>query len=247
MTGKKLSVLIVDDEQVVCNLLYNELSERGCLCSIALNGHDALTQLASKDFDVVLLDIKLPGMSGMEVLSTIRSAHHNTAAIMITGVNSVDTAVEAMKLGAADYIVKPFSLDEVNTSIQTVLETKKRLAEEGDHQTLLLLGSEAQDKAAGEESYREMDAIARGVESRHDLISGHSRIVAQETIDIARHLGIPEKVIQRWADARSRLDSERNRIIGYSLDKLERSPLAQKIMGVLSPYLYTPKSDESQN
>lgn len=247
MTTKKLSVLIVDDEQVVCKLLYDELSERGYLCSIALNGHDALTKLASKDFDIVLLDIKLPGMSGMEVLSTIRSARHNTAAIMITGVNSVYTAVEAMKLGAADYIVKPFSLVEVNTSIQIVLETKKPLPEESNYKTLLSLGSEAEDKPTGEESYRQMDAIARGVEARHDLIFGHSKIVAQETTDIARQLGVPEKVIQRWADKRSRLDSEKERIIGCSLDKLERSPLAQKIMGLLRPYLFTPKPDESQN
>lgn len=247
MATKKPSVLIVDDEQVVCELLHKELSERGYLCSTALDGYDALIKLASQDFDIVLLDIRLPGMSGVEVLSKIRSARHNTAAIMITAINSVATAVEAMKLGAVDYIVKPFHLDEVNTSIQMVLETEKRRQKQSDYQILLDRGSEAENKSAGEESYRQMDAIACGVESRHDLISGHSMIVAQETIGIARQLGVPEKVIQRWADARSRLDSERRRIVGCSMDKLERSPLAQKLMGLLRPYPYTPKNDESQN
>ena len=247
MATKKPSVLIVDDEQVVCKLLHKELSERGCLCSIALDGYDALIKLAAQDFDIVLLDIRLPGMSGVEVLSKIKSACHNTAAIMITAVNSVDTAVEAMKLGAADYIVKPFNLDEVNTSIQIALDAKKQLPEESDYQTPLYRGSEAEDKSAGEESYRQMDAIACGIEARHDLIFGHSMIVAQETIDIARQLGVPEKVIQRWANARARLDSERERVIRDSLDKLERSPLAQELMGMLRPHPFTPKPDESQN
>ena len=247
MATKKPSVLIVDDEQVVCELLHKELGEHGYLCSAALDGHDALIKLAAQDFDIVLLDIRLPGMSGMEVLSKIKSARHNTAAIMITGVNSVAAAVKAMKLGAADYILKPFSLDELDTSMQMVLETEKRRQKRSDYQILLDCGSEAEDRSAGEESCRQMDAIACGIEARHDLIFGHSMIVAQETIDIARQLGVPEKVIQRWADARSRLDSERCRIIGYSLDKLERSPLAQELMGLLRPYPYTPKADKSQN
>jgi len=247
MANKKPSVLIVDDEKVVCKLLHKELGERGYLCSTALDGYDALIKLAAQDFDIVLLDIRLPGLSGVEVLSKIKSACHNTAAIMITAVNSVDTAVEAMKLGAADYIVKPFNLDEVNTSIQIALDAKKQLPEESDYQTPLYRGSEAEDKSAGEESYRQMDAIACGIEARHDLIFGHSMIVAQETIDIARQLGVPEKVIQRWANARARLDSERERVIRDSLDKLERSPLAQELMGMLRPHPFTPKPDESQN
>ena len=247
MAGKKPSILIVDDEVVVCSLLRKELSERGYICSTALDGHNALTKLAAQDFDVILLDIKLPGLSGMEVLSTIRSARYNTAAIMITGVRSVDTAVEAMKLGAADYIVKPFSPDEVNTSIQTVLDTQKQLPEKSDYQTPLCRGSETEDRSAVGESHRQMDAIARGVEVRHDLIFGHSKIIAQETVDIARQLGIPEKVINRWVDARSALDSEMNRIILSSLDKLERSPLVQQVLGLLRPYQHIQKPDKSQN
>ncbi len=122
MVSKKPNVLIVDDEQVVCDLLHDELSERGYLCTTVLSGDDALGKLAKQDFDVVLLDIRLPGMSGMEVLREIWLNHGNTATIMITAVNDVDTAVEAMKLGASDYIVKPFDLDRVNTSIRAALK-----------------------------------------------------------------------------------------------------------------------------
>ena len=65
MTSSKPKILIVDDEQVVCDLLSDELHEQGYLCSIALEGSEALAKLAAEDFDVVLLDIKLPGMSGI--------------------------------------------------------------------------------------------------------------------------------------------------------------------------------------
>lgn len=247
MDNEKPTVLIVDDEYVICNLLHNELSERGYLCSIALDGCEALIKLADEYYDVILLDVRLPGMSGMEVLSNIRSSRHNTAVIMITAVNCIGAAVEAMKLGAVDYIVKPFGLDEVNTAIQMVLENQTRLPEESDYKTIHSLGTEAVDKLAEEEPYRQVDAIARGVEARHDLIFGHSMIVTQETVDIARQLGVPDEVIQRWADARSKLDDDRRRIIGCSLEKLRQNPLAQKLTGLLPPYAVKPRLDESQN
>ncbi len=180
MGDKKASILIVDDEQVVCDLLHDELSDRGYLCTTALNGDEALKNLAKQDFDVVLLDIRLPGMSGMEVLREIWLNHINTATIMITAVNDVDTAVEAMKLGASDYIVKPFELDRVDTSIRTALETKQ----------------------TAEKSLAEMEAIARGVEAKLDPFSAYSKVVTQRTIEIARHLGIAEEEIQRWEAAK---------------------------------------------
>ena len=144
---------------------------------------------------------------------------------MITAVNDVNTAVEAMKLGAADYLVKPFDLDRVETSIRTALETKP----------------------ATSKSSTEIDTIAFGIEARLDPFSAFSKIVTQETIDIARQLGMAEEEIQEWAAAKAMLGSEMNKVIKSSLDKLQCIPLAQSIMGVLVPYLCPPKSDESQN
>jgi DNA-binding NtrC family response regulator len=191
MVNKKPGVLIVDDEPVVCDLLHSELSERGYQCTAVLSGKDALAQLASQDFDAVLLDIRLPGMSGMDVLREIWLNHNTTATIMITAVNDVDTAVEAMKLGASDYIVKPFDLDRVDTSIRTALETKP----------------------TAETAPSDMDAIARGVEARLDPLSSYSEMVTRRTIDIAWQLGIPEEEIQRWAVAKAGLDAKVARLI----------------------------------
>ncbi len=195
MVSQKPRILVVDDEQVVCDLLREELSERGYLCTTVLSGDDALTKLATEDFNVVLLDIRLPGMSGMEVLREMWLDHGNTATIMITAVNDVTTAVEAMKLGAADYIVKPFNLDKVNASIRTVLETQQV-----------------------SKPSTQMDAIARGVETKLVPFSAYSKVVTQRATDIARQLGIAEAEIQRWVADKAKLDAERGRIIKPSQD-----------------------------
>lgn len=247
MISKKPKVLIVDDEQVVCDILCDELSEQGYLCATALDGSAALAKLMTQCFEAVLLDIRLPDMSGMEVLAEIQSNHPNTPTIIITAVNDLDMVVKAMKLGALDYIVKPFSLDRINASIRIVLETEKHSAERRDYEKPLYVGGEEEDKQAFGEYSDEMNAIAQGVAARHDLLLGHSKMVIQETVDIARRLGIPEEEIQRWAVVRTRHVSDRNAAIASLLDKLERSPLAQSMMGVAVPYPYIIKPDESQN
>ncbi len=189
MVDRKPKVLVVDDEQVICDLLHDDLTERGYLCTTVLSGNDAVAKLATEDFEVVLLDIRLPGMSGMEVLREVWLNHGDTATIMITAVNDVATAVEAMKLGASDYIVKPFDLDRVYASIHSALETKP---------------------AAQKPS--EMDAIALGVEVKLDPFLTLSKVVMDRTIGIARQLSIAEEEIQRWTEAKAKLDSKRGRL-----------------------------------
>ena len=189
MVSPKPKILIVDDEQVVCDLLSDELNEQGYLCTTALDGKDALTKLATKDFEIALLDIRLPGMSGMEVLREIWLNHSNTAVVMITAINDVDTAVEAMKLGASDYIVKPFDLDRVAASIRTALETEK--------------------------ASTRMDAIAVGVEVKLDPLSNYSKLVTERTVNVARQLGIDGEEIQKWVAAKAKLGVKKGRVNQY--------------------------------
>ena len=191
MSTKKLKVLIVDDEQMVCDVLHEELSEQGYICTTVLSSNDALTKLATEDFDVVLLEIRLPGMSGMEILREIWLNHSDTVTIMITAVNDANTAVEAIKLGTSDYIVKPFDLATINTSISTALENKRVTSK----------------------PYSSMEAIALGVEAKLDPRLSYSKTVTQRTIKIARQLGIAEKEIKRWVAAKAAVNSEKRRAI----------------------------------
>ena len=193
MIGEKVRVLIVDDEQMVCDVLLNDLGERGYLCADVLSGEEALDRLRTDKYDAVLLDIRLPGVSGIEVLREIWLHHRGTATIMITGVDEVDTAVEAMKYGATDYIVKPFDFDRVDTSIRA--------------------GLLARQASASQES---IAAIARGVEARMDPYSSFSSMITEGTANIARYLGIAEEEVQRWVASRTKSDSK-----GGKLPKLQ--------------------------
>jgi len=92
-----------------------------------------------------------------------------------------------------------------------------------------------------------MDAIARGVEARLDPFHTYSKMATESTTDIARELGIAEEEIDRWAAVRAMVDSERDKVIESSLDKLRRSPLAQAIMGIETAQLYPPRLNGSQN
>jgi DNA-binding NtrC family response regulator len=125
MVEKKVKVLIVDDEQMICDILETDLSERGYLCTSVRNGKDALAKLCKEKYHVVLLDIVLPGgKSGLEVIREIWLHHGNVAVIMITGINSADIAIATEQYGAFGYIVKPFDLNEVDNSVRTALLEK---------------------------------------------------------------------------------------------------------------------------
>lgn len=227
MAYNKVKVLIVDDEQVVCDLLHDELSDRGYFCTSVLNANEALLKLRTRHFDAALVDIKLPGISGMELLRKIRSKHHNTAVIMITAINNIDTVIEAMRLGALDYIVKPFDVDRVSSSIGTALKNRKHLLAK-------------KDSEIAEESFNLMNAIAYGIEEKLGLLDGHLKIVTQGTIDTARRLGITDAEIRKWVAARNRFDCIKER-------QRERDTLAQNRIGVTEVYLYTRKSDGAEN
>ncbi len=245
MVRKGPTVLIVDDEDAICDLVCDGLTEEGYVCNVASNADYALAKLEKYSFDVVLLDIKLPGMSGMDLLKTVGKCYQRTAIIMITAVNDLDTAVEAMKLGALDYIVKPFTLEKLNASIGIVLNNRKPLCAVYD--TIPGMVDTDYAKNAKGRSLSEINAIAYGVDTQVDYFDFHSKIVTDKTVKLARWLDLPEKEINKWAVARDELYSERDRRIKSALSKLERNPLAQVMLGLTRSVCQFRKSGEEQN
>lgn len=122
-------VLVVDDEEIVCESVKRILEEEGYEVEVALSGFEAFDKIAVNPYDIVITDLKMPGMDGMEVLRRLRREYPNTIVIMITGFSTVETAVEAMKLGAFDYIPKPFTPDEVSVVVKKAVEQKNLLLE----------------------------------------------------------------------------------------------------------------------
>ena len=215
MTTKQSAVLVVEDEPSVADLLSEDLVEEGYNCVIAATGEDALRRLSKSNFDTILLDLKLPGISGMEVLRKTKSVYPETAVIVVTAAGDAQTAVEAMKNGAVDYITKPFELERVNSSIEATLKAKtigsNRLTPEVER-----------SKMSGEGAgwIRCLDNIAEGVATRLDSLTGYvmTLTVIEQTIDAARHLEITEEHIKKWADGR-RKDIERVKILDRLIEK----------------------------
>lgn len=120
-------ILIVEDDRKMRDALLQIMTREGYNSQEADSGESALAKMKMNSYDVVITDLKLPGIDGMDVLEAIRNSHADTAVIMITAFATVDSAVEAMKKGAEDYIAKPFHLDEIRLVVRKVLEKKKLL------------------------------------------------------------------------------------------------------------------------
>ena len=116
--AKKISILIVDDEESVRDSLYNWFIEDGFRVECAENAKRALTILESDQFDIILADIKMPGMDGLEMLRRIKSIKPDSIVIVMTAFATVDTAVKALKDGAYDYVTKPFDPDDLTHLIR---------------------------------------------------------------------------------------------------------------------------------
>jgi len=115
-------ILVVDDEQSMRDFLAIMLKKEGYEVAAAANGKDALKAMQSEIFDLVITDARMPDIDGIEVLRTVKDVSPETVVIMITAYATTETAVEAMKLGAYDYITKPFKVDEIKLIIQKALE-----------------------------------------------------------------------------------------------------------------------------
>jgi DNA-binding NtrC family response regulator len=129
-TGQEtIRVLVVDDERPIRFLMEKELPRAGCLVTSAESGEDGLERLRAQEFDVVLMDLKMPGMGGLVALRRIRESGASAEVVVLTGHPDVTTAIEAMKLGAFDYLTKPFKLAEVELVLRRAAE-RRRLTQE---------------------------------------------------------------------------------------------------------------------
>ncbi|MBW2490222.1 MAG: sigma-54-dependent Fis family transcriptional regulator [Deltaproteobacteria bacterium] len=127
MTAHNPFILIIDDEPAICRNCVKILSKMDYDVRYALNGHDALKMVDETIFDVVVTDLKMSNLGGMEVLRRLKASYPETMVIVITGYASVSSAVEVMKMGAFDYLPKPFTPHELRSVVQQALVQKERL------------------------------------------------------------------------------------------------------------------------
>lgn len=119
-----IKVLIVDDEKDFSELLSERLETRGFKTRMAFDGDEAISRLREDGADVVLLDVMMPGKSGVETLKEIKNLWPITEVIMLTGHGTVETAIEGMKLGAYDYLLKPTGTEDLSEKIKNAYQRK---------------------------------------------------------------------------------------------------------------------------
>lgn len=123
--NERTRILVVDDELVIRESLSDWLQESGYYVRTVEDGTKALMQVKQREWDIILVDLKMRGMDGIEVMREIKKIHKDLPIIIITGYPTVDTAVEAMKEGAYDYIVKPFNPEEIDLIIRNIIAHQK--------------------------------------------------------------------------------------------------------------------------
>jgi DNA-binding NtrC family response regulator len=136
---KPSSILLVDDDAAFRQVMSGELGRLGYEVTTVGSGEEAVRQVAAGEPEVVLLDLRLPGMGGLETLRAIHSKAPATELLMLTGHGSIDTAIESIRIGAFDYVVKPCPLDELDVRIQRALErrTLRQRASAGSRRPIL--------------------------------------------------------------------------------------------------------------
>ncbi len=193
-------ILVVDDEPLVRDLLSSYLTNSGYICETAGTGREALRKLRQAAISLVIADIRMPELNGLQLLESLTEEYPDTAAIMITAVADVNTAVGTMKQGAYDYITKPFNLDKVASSVESALVRRQTRLE--SRKTSQDLEQVAEKKAQALtsalrdlNSHREMtlDVLMKVLDARGHETQAHSQRVRAYTLRLARQMDFPDK------------------------------------------------------
>lgn len=198
--GSVIRVLAVDDEQASCKLLAIMLGPPAFYCATAGSGEEALATLQREQFDAVISDLHMPGISGMELLTQVRRCYPHVAFLVTTGVDDVDVGVQAMRCGADDYLVKPLLESAVLASLERALhkrELEQQIENYRQHLEEIVAERTGQLREALqqiEHSYENtLQALGAAIDLRDNDTAGHSQRVCRYSLEIARAMGWPDK------------------------------------------------------
>jgi response regulator RpfG family c-di-GMP phosphodiesterase len=192
-------VLVVDDEPAACKLLSVVLSPPAFICAIASSGEEALVALQRERFNAVISDLRMPGISGLQLLAEARQRYPHLAFLVTTGVDDVEVGVQAMRSGADDYLVKPLRESLVLMSLERAIH-KRKLEEQVEdyrqHLEEMVAERTVQLQAALRQiewSYEDtLQALGAAIDLRDSETSGHSQRVCRYALQIAKAIGRPE-------------------------------------------------------
>ena len=197
-------ILVVDDDPAIREVLREGLGDCGYSCETATNGQEALAMLRSNGFQLVVSDVDMPVMDGVSLLREVKALRPDTEIIMLTGLVDLDTAIQAIRMGASDYLTKPFNLEQVRITVERALE-KQRLVLENREYRANLETKVAERTAALTQKTREvedlflrlnesyqttLEALATALDARDAETLGHSVRVGAYTVAVAQRMGV---------------------------------------------------------
>jgi putative nucleotidyltransferase with HDIG domain len=200
MSDQQVTLLIVDDEAAIRNLLRQKLSREGYKCEEADAAEQTLNTLATSPIVLVILDIKMPGKSGFELLSEIKADYPDTAVIMATAVTDINVAIQCLKQGADDYLCKPFYLEEVSLAVQRALEKRRLKLEVRGYQQFLEEKVDEQTREIRKVFLGAIEALVSALEAKDRYTGGHSRRVTEIALALGNELGLSVQDMEdlRW-------------------------------------------------
>jgi putative two-component system response regulator len=189
--------LIVDDEPRLRQVLMHLMRGDGFTCVEAANGEEALTQLERHPVTLVLSDLRMPHMDGLELLRQSRARWPDVAVVMITAVADVDVAVSCLAIGAMDYLTKPFHLEEVRARVGQAMEKRRLVLENRDYQESLQTRVAEQARRLEELFLASIQSLAEALEVKDPYTRGHSIRVSEYSVIIARELGLDGEMLRQ--------------------------------------------------
>jgi response regulator RpfG family c-di-GMP phosphodiesterase len=194
---KSASVLIVDDEVSVTSVLSKVLGYDGLVCHVASNGKEALQRIEQVDVDVVVTDITMPEMTGIELLRVVKQRDPAIQVIVITGHPDVDFAVEAIHSQVDDYLIKPFEVAQLRHAVKRALEHRALLQENRAYREHLEERVQEQAQQINQLFLDGLQALAAAIEARDRYTGGHLDRVSKYALATGTVLGLNDK--QMWS------------------------------------------------
>jgi len=189
--------LIVDDEPRLRQVMVHLMRGDGFQCVEASNGLEALEQLATYSVALVLSDLRMPKMDGLELLRELRLRYPDVAAVMVTAVADVEIAVNCLAIGAADYVVKPYQLEDVRARVAQALEKRRLILENRAYRESLEQRVTVQARRLEELFLASVQSLAEALELKDPYTRGHSIRVSHYSSVIAQTMGLGGEMLRQ--------------------------------------------------
>lgn len=194
---KRPFIMVVDDDEEIRKILSSMLELEDYNVVVASGGNQALAMLEEHRLDLILLDIMMPGKSGAELLPEVIARYPDIAVIMITAITDPSAAVNCMKKGAYDYIIKPFNLNEVNRKVAQTLERRELKLKVRRYQQSLELKVKHRTREIRDFFFNSITSLVYALEAKDSYTSRHSQKVTEISVAIARKMGLSEARIEK--------------------------------------------------